>query len=288
MFDGQGMLDLEGDHLDISFRSDDSWPAMTPAGSIKNYTFGIGDPTADPLVQLGLVTSRAEEPLDWRHVVDPPHFHGTDQFRILVAGTWVVGGRRLRAGDFLFQEAGKVYREHPASEDPAWIVLVIGDRRGALPTIISDADKETVIDGGENFRPADPASYAHPAGPRGVPSINTNRGPCTRGYLHGSVCGLDEATPLTGTFGDSERGPSVELVHAAPGQRIRRESVCGTEQFLVVTRGSANIASATYTPGDMRVQHAGEPMPAIIAGSGGCEITIAVADRRDTPVRAPN
>lgn len=207
---------------------------------------------------------------------------------MLAAGTWTVGGKPLRAGDFVLQEAGKVYREHPASEDPAWIVLVIGDRRGALPTIISEADRETLIDGGESFRPADPASYAHPAGPRGVPAISTNRGACSRGYLHGSLSDLDEAKPLTGTFGDSERGPSVELVRAAPGQPIRPASLCGTEQFLVVTRGSANIGSATYAEGDMRIQRAGEPMPAVFAGSGGCEITIVVADRRHTPAPVPN
>ena len=117
---------------------------MTPAGSIKNYTFGIGDSEAGPLVQLGLVTSLAEEPLDWRHVVDPPHFHGSDQFRVLAGGEWNVGGKPLYTGEFMFQEAGKVYREHPASDDPAWIVLVIGDRRGALPTIMAEADKADV------------------------------------------------------------------------------------------------------------------------------------------------
>jgi hypothetical protein len=284
MFDGQDVLTLDGDHLDISFRSETTWPSMTPAGSIKNYTFGIGDPRAGPLVQLGLVTSVAEEPLDWRHVVDPPHFHGSDQFRVLACGDWTVGGKSLDAGDFVFQEAGAVYREHPASEEPAWIVLVIGDRRGALPTIISDTDRETLIDGGENFRAADAESYAHPAGPKGIPAIQTRSGACLRGYLRGSLSEFDEATPFTGTFGDTELGPSVEMFRAAPGQQVRPASVSETEQFLVVTRGCATIGSGRYGTGDMRVQCADAPMPAIVAGAHGCEITIIVADRRHAPV----
>lgn len=286
MFDGQDVLSLEGDHLDISYRAEGTWPSMTPAGSIRNYTFGIGDRQAGPLVQLGLVTSLPEEPLDWRHVVDPPHFHGSDQFRVLAGGEWNVGGRPLHTGEFMFQEAGKVYREHPASEDPAWIVLVIGDRRGALPTIVADADKETLIDGGANFRAADAENYAHPAGPGGIPAVETSEGGCSRGYLQGSVAGLAEGARLDGTFGDREVGPSVHLVRAAGGETIRQASVCGTEQFLVVTGGSVTIGSDEYLPGDMRVQRAEELMPPLVAGADGCQLTLVVADRRHQPTEA--
>jgi hypothetical protein len=287
MFDGKDVLSLDGDHLDISFRAEDTWPAMTPAGSIKYYAFGIGDPQSGPVVQLGLVTTLAEEPLDWRHVIDPPHFHGSDQFRVLAGGEWSVAGKPLHAGDFVFQEAGMVYREHPASDDPAWLVLVMGDRRGALPTFISDADRETVIDGGEYFQPADADAYAHPAGPKGIPAISTSDGECQRpGYLFRSLADLDEGAPFTGTWGDAEVGPSVEIVRAAPGQRIRPASVCGTEQLLVVTAGSATIGSDEYARGDMRVQGSDEPMAAIVAGSHGCQLTIVVADRRHQPLAA--
>lgn len=287
MFDGQDVLTLEGDHLNISYRAQDTWPSMTPAGSIKNYTFGIGDPQAGPLVQLGLVTSMPEEPLDWRHVVDPPHFHGSDQFRVLAGGEWNVGGRPLHAGDYMFQEAGKVYREHPASADPAWIVLVIGDRRGALPTIMAEADRQTLIDGGDNFRAADAEHYAHPAGPQGMPAVETSAGGCSRGYLQGSVAALAAGTPLRGVFGDAEAGPSVQLIHATADETIRPESVCGTEQFLLVTGGKLTIGSDDYLPGDMRVQRADDPMPALIAGAEGCKLTVVVADRRHQPIEAP-
>ncbi len=283
MFDGQGVLELEGDHLDLSYRADDTWPSMTPAGSIKNYTFGIGDPQAGPLVQLGLVSSMPEEPLDWRHVVDPPHFHGSDQFRVLAAGEWNVGGRPLHCGDFMFQEAGKVYREHPASDDTAWLVLVIADRRGALPTIMAEADKETLIDGGENFRAAEADTYAHPAGPKGIADIKTTGGAPARGYLQGSTSELTAGEPLHGVFGDAEAGPAVHIANVGPRQTFRPAAVCGTEQFVVVTGGSLSIGEDTYLPGDMRVQRADEVMPALIAGPEGCELTLVIADRRHQP-----
>ncbi|MBZ4521864.1 hypothetical protein [Mycobacterium avium] len=283
MFDGQGVLNLDGDHLDISYRAGADWPSMTPAGSLKLYAFGIGDPQAGPMVQLGLVTSLPEELLDWRHVIDPPHFHGTDQFRVLAGGEWTVGGKPLHTGDFLFQEAGKVYREHPASDDPAWIVLVIGDRRGVLPTIMNEADKATLIDGGDNFRAADAEDYAHPAGPKGIAAIETSDGGCSRGYLQRSISDLEEGTPFRGTFGDAEVGPSVLMLRSAPDQTVRPASVCGTEQFLIVTAGSATIGPDSYQRGDMRVQRADQPMAPIVAGADGCELTILIADRRHQP-----
>ncbi|BCQ07400.1 hypothetical protein JMUB5695_00821 [Mycobacterium heckeshornense] len=248
MFDGRNVLELDGDHLDISFRRGQEWPSMTPAGSIKNYTFGLGDASAGPLVQLGLVRTLAEEPLDWRHVIDPPHFHGSDQFRVLDGGEW--------------------------------IVLVIGDRRGALPTIIRDADRETLILGGEYFRAADASAYAHPAGPKGIPAVNTSAGRCARGYLGGALRDIGETQRLTGTFGDTEVGPSVEMYCAAAHNVVRSVGVCATERFLVVIGGDVAIGDDHYIVGDMRIQRADAPMAPIVAGPNGCELTLLTADRR--------
>lgn len=44
VFDGQDVLSLQGDHLDISYRVEGSWPSMRPAGSIKNYSLAIRKP----------------------------------------------------------------------------------------------------------------------------------------------------------------------------------------------------------------------------------------------------
>ncbi len=284
MFDGQAVLMLDGDHLDLSFRAEESWPSMTPAGSIRNYTFGIGDQRCGPLVQLGLVTTSDEEPLDWRHVVDPPHFHGSDQFRVLAGGRWSVGPHHLDAGDYLFQESGLVYREHPVGADPAWLVLVIGDRRGLLPTIVRDADRETLIDAGANFRAADSDDYAHPAGPKGVAAVSTSAGPCHRGYLSRREIGDYTGSSLTATFGDVAAGPSVTISTAAAHHQVIAETCCATEQLIVVNSGSAVIDDIEYRVGDIRIQAAGVPMGAIVAGASGGEITVLVGDRRCLPV----
>ncbi|MCV7388073.1 hypothetical protein [Mycolicibacterium porcinum] len=167
-----------------------------------------------------------------------------------------------------------------------WIVLIIGDRRGALPTIMAEADKETLIDGGDNFRAADAGDYAHPAGPRGTAAVETDKGGCSRGYLQGSVATLATDAPLHGVFGDATAGPSVRLINATADETIRPQSVCGTEQFLIVTSGSLTIDTAEYRSGDMRVQRADEPMPELVAGPDGCELTLVIADRRHQPVES--
>src|SRR3546814_6907980 len=88
MFEGRGRLALEGDHLDISYRRPDTWPNMTPGGSIKAHTFNLGDPEAGPNIQLGIMSTVDGERLDWPHSIDPPHHHGSDQFRVISQGEW--------------------------------------------------------------------------------------------------------------------------------------------------------------------------------------------------------
>jgi hypothetical protein len=160
--------------------------------------------------------------------------------------------------------SGRETGERQCSMDPAWIVLVIGDRRGALPTIMAETDTATLIDGGENFRAADTDA----------------------GLSAGSLTELVEGTTFRGRFGDADVGPLVELVRSASGKTIRPAAVCATEQLLVVTRGRATIGSTTYVEGVMRVQRADEPMPAVVAGPDSRELIIVIADRRHEPIEA--
>ena len=59
MFNGYGVLTLDGDHLDISYRRPEEWPNMTPQGSIKSFTFEMGDPETGPVFQLGIISPTA-------------------------------------------------------------------------------------------------------------------------------------------------------------------------------------------------------------------------------------
>ncbi|MFA5494327.1 MAG: hypothetical protein WC247_06085 [Porticoccaceae bacterium] len=288
MFNGYGVLELGSDYLDLSYRRPEEWPLMTPQGSIKSFTFEMGDPESGPVFQLGLISPLESEPLDWPNSIDPPHFHGTDQFRVISGGEWSLANKTMGAGSFAFQESGLRYSEHPGKGGAAWVMLVLGDRRGARPTLVREAHKETLINTGSgNDRPlADDEVYPHPAGPRGIAAIATSEGPCERGYRLGSFAalarGVQDHKPalVSGVLGDRDRGPVALVVKAAPGCRVSAASTCGSERFLVVSGGSCRIGDREYVAGDMRIQGAYREMPEIVSGADGLEATWIIADRR--------
>lgn len=288
MFDGRGILTLEGDHLDLSFGDCQQWPSLTPGGSIRHYSFDIGDSVVGPVVMLGAIVPVEGEMLDWEHSIDPPHFHGSDQFRVIPKGEWILANKPIKAGGFAFQESGLRYREHPGGDGAAWTMLVVGDRRGIRPTVMRQADRDNLIDTGSEYdRPlAEQEVYPHPAGPRGIAAIATTAGPCERGYLWGRLDALgngQNSGALSGVFGDAEGGPLAHLLKGSPGQPLLPEVTYATELLLIVTDGSCRIGDHEYRGGDIRLQAAQAPMPAIVAGPNGAEVTLIVADRRALP-----
>lgn len=288
MFNGNGVLEMDRDHLDVSYRNPETWPNLTPLGSIKSFSFEMGDPQVGPVVQLGLITPRDEEPLDWAHSIDPPHFHGSDQFRVIVGGQWQLASHTLEAGDIAFQESGLRYREHPGEGDSAWMVLVVGDRRGLQPTILRRADQEQLFDfGTDDYKPAgEDEDYPHPAGPGGVAAVATTIGPCERGYLKARLAAIPDGqaesgvAALTGVWGDPGAGPVAHGFHAAAKRRISPASHCDTERLLIVTAGSCRVGEKEYFAGDMRIQGAETAMPEMVSGAEGLDAVIVVADRR--------
>src|ERR1700757_421869 len=131
MFDAHGTLTLGASHVDFSYSRPEGWLPMTPSGSIKPHVIDLGGDVAGPVIQVGIIKPIEGEALDWRHSVDPLHFHGSDQFRTTVEGDWVLAGRKVPSGTFSLQEAGIVYQESPAGDGAAKVFLVMGDRRGA-------------------------------------------------------------------------------------------------------------------------------------------------------------
>jgi hypothetical protein len=290
MFNGHRMLNLTEGHLDLCFGDPDAWPQMTPKGSLRGYSFDMGDEDAGPEIQLGLISSVEGEVLDWAHSVDPPHFHGSDQFRVIAGGEWELAGRAQPKGGYSFQESGRIYREHPGQGGTAWLVLVMGDRRGAKPTIIREADRQNLIDiNNDSFKPAeDEASYPHPAGPSGTTAIATTDGPCDHGYLRGLVAdrrrdSAGRQDTLTGLLGDPVCGPAVHAFKSDPDEVVMPTSTYSTERFIVVTGGSCSIGSKQYSAGDLRIQASGASMPEVKSGSQGVEVAMLVADRRGHP-----
>jgi len=285
MFEGHGVLALEGDHLDICYGDRSSWPDLTPGGSIKAYTFNLGDPVAGPNIQLGLMSAVEGETLDWPHSIDPPHHHGSDQFRVISGGEWILAGKRQTAGEYSFQEAGRIYREHPGAGGAAWMLLVMGDRRGTQSTLAVEKDKETLFDSGELFGVAvEGLPYPHPAGDRGIPAIATTRGACRNGYLRGRIAALGlgetEYGSLSGVFGDAAAGPIVHILSVSADRIAIPACSVATEMLLLVVSGSCRIGAGRYAAGEMRVQRANAMLDDVVAESDGVEIVLLVADRR--------
>jgi hypothetical protein len=285
VFNGYEKLSLDSDHLDISYRRPNEWPSLTPLGSIKSFTFAIGDVEVGPVIQLGMVTAVEGEVLDWPNNIDPPHFHGSDQFRVVVDGEWNLINKPMKPGSFSFQESGLRYREHPGEGGAACTMLVVGDRRGIRPTILRAADRANLINTGSvNDKPLGEAEvYPHPTGPKGVAAINTSQGPCERGYLFGSFANMPSdvaVSTLTGVFGDVDAGPVAHLLRCEANTDVLPESICATELLLLISGGSCRMGDQEYRAGDLRVQRADTPMPAVISGADGLNATLIIADRR--------
>jgi hypothetical protein len=284
MFNGYGVLNLDADHLDLSYRNPDAWPNVTPGGAVKALMFDFGDPTAGPVAQLGLMRPVDADQPDWERI-DPPHFHGSDQFRLVSAGEWTLANKPMVTGSYAFQEAGRGYREHVGASGAAWLLLVVGDRRGIRPTIVRDEDRAKLFDvgGGEYNKPAmEGEPYPHPAGPKGSTAIAVTRGSRQLGYLRGSTSSLADETPaaVTGVLGDQVAGPVVHLVKYLPGEVVIPASTYATERLIVVAAGSCKIGDAAYQAGDMRVQRSDCPMQPVISGEDGLEACFVIADRR--------
>jgi hypothetical protein len=281
---------LDGDHLDLTYRDRDAWPSLTPAGSLKSFAFDIGDPVAGPTVLLGLVTKVEGEDLDWRHSVDPVHHHGTDQFRVIMGGEWMLAGKPMAAGAYGFQEAGWVYQEHPIHGGPVWTLTMMADRRGARATLKLEKDLTTVIEGGElgaaYGAPVESEPYPHPAGDKGLAAVATTLGPCERGYLSGRLADLganDTPQAVTAVLGDEKAGPVVHVLKAAPNETVAPACIYPTELVLSVVAGSCRVGATEYQAGDIRVQGADARMDAVVAGPDGVQAVLVVADRRASP-----
>lgn len=280
MFQGHGGLAMTGDHLDISFAGQASWPRLTEQGSLRAFIFNIGDEAAGPMIQLGLVTIRDDEPLDWRHSIDPLHHHGSDQFRALMRGEWSLAGRRLGAGDYAFQEAGMVYQEHPVAPEN-WMMLVMGDRRGNQATIASARDEATVFEYDDIYgAPAKDRPYPHPAGDRGLTAIAATAGPYSNGFIIGRGEELVDGAAVSGLIGDVAAGPAVHVLKATAGRTVMPASQWATEVLIAVVAGTVQIGERTYAAGDLRVQREGAPLAAVRAGEAGAHLVLVRGDRR--------
>jgi hypothetical protein len=279
-------------HLDLSFGEPASWPGLA-GDAMKSLWISLGDPVSGPALQLGSVVPVPME------MFTPTHFHGSDQFRLVIAGEMIVSKEHMLPGRFGYQEAGRAYREAAAVCDSLAIVVIMGDRRGAL-TVFTQGDGDGYLEalgGADAFdsqldRPLGKDEESTlPDGPKGTTAIASTVGAPHHGYLWGS---FDDAAswPALGSdthasatlFGDETSGPIAYLVKCGPNELVMPTSTTATEVLTAVAKGSLRIGDAEYATGDLRIQQADCPQDAIVSGPNGVEALVMIADRRADPV----
>ena len=278
------------DHLDLSFDRPEEWPP-SELKSLRGGRFRIGDAEAGPVVTFVRASKVAGEYLDWKHEIDPLHFHGTDQFRLLLGGRWTTAREPYRPGSFGFQESGRVYQEHPGDDHRACLLLVYGDRRGEPATITLAVDRDVIEARGATEIVGAPVAgagdYAHPAGRKGVAAVRTTAGPAPGGHFVSSFAasaGWSEVAEgvegFGGAWGDEAVGPLVCILRASPNKSVIPAMSWATEIMLVTGRGSCQVGGDDYHSGEFRVQKSDTEVGAVVAGPDGFEGVLLVADRR--------
>lgn len=281
-FISDGELSLDQGHLDISFAERKGWATHEAYGNVETPpTISLGDPKSGPAISLSLHPGGPGP--GYR---TPTHYHGTDQFRMLLKGRAerAISRLKLEARQFAFQEAGMPYREGFSGEEVVWAMLIRGDRRGSAATAPAADSSE---------RPAEHAlamANENPGGPAGIPSVATTFGSCRNGFLLGSLDmrdgwrGLGEGVQVAaGMWGDRATGPLILMIKGEPGATAIPAFTSATETMCVLAAGSCRIGGANYELGDLHIQAADAPQEEVTAGPQGVELMLLVADRRALP-----
>jgi hypothetical protein len=284
-------------HIDLSFSESDKWPRQTAAlpdfQMPKQAYTGVvlGDPVVGPALELA-----TSEPADERGFW-PTHWHATDSFRVSLRGELVVLPGTYGPGEFFFLEAGKYYNQGFSLNSPEgqWTCVVLGDKRG-LPG--KRAKPDTTGDFVEAYVEASPGfsmieshpelvPEVHPKGSEGTPGLVTTLGPLKGGRLDGSFADYQSWTPtgdgvwLAGALlADPTAGPVMLVSHTEPGAMAMPATTFATEVCRTVVRGSGTVGEDLLSWGAVRIQEAGSPHPAVVAGPDGLDEVIVLGDRR--------
>jgi hypothetical protein len=295
-FISEGGFSLGGDHLDMSFVKRDGWETRGGYGVYSTpHPILLGDPSSGPSISL----SQHEGTPDASYRT-PSHYHGTDQFRIVLKGSVErsVNQHNLKDRQFVFQDAGIGHTEGFSGNDEVWAVLIPGDRRGqASAALAGDLDVPKIENPTEEqkamiaaFTTLIEMAQQNPGGARGIASVSSTFGSPRHGFLHGSFDGEDGWRELgegiqiaAGMWGDRTSGPIMLMIKAGPGAVTIPGFTAATETMSVVAAGSCRIGDSNYEFGDLRIQAADAHQDALVAGPEGAELLVMIADRRGLP-----
>jgi len=266
-------------HVDATYEERSGWTQDLGATILA---FLIGDDRSGPFVVLSYVEPSEEQmPLSFAHA------HASDNWRISVRGTTNMGRDTYEQGQWRFHDGGVPY----ASDNFAWGpdggygIIMFADRRGFAirPVKAEIAAKVT---------PAQEAAGAFlgidmqdPC--PGAPAIATTMGRTARAHLDGgfdTADQWDEVAPgvrmAAGLAGEPDCGPVLVFLDCAAGCEAVPAHTIGTEVMVAPVSGSIDAAGATLTQGDVRLEEADVPHPALVAGPDGVQLVLIVADRR--------
>jgi hypothetical protein len=266
-------------HVDVTYTDRAGWFEDMGATILPIM---VGDDHCGPFVVLSYVEPTEEQmPLSFAHA------HASDNWRISVRGTTNMGRDTYEQGQFRFHDGGVPY----ASDNFAWGpdggygIIMFADRRGFAirPVKAEIAEKVTpqqqAAGAGLGIDMQDPCP--------GAPAIATTMGPTTRSHLDGgfdATGGWQEIAPgvrlAAGLAGEPTFGPVLLFLDCDAGCEAVPHRSIGTEVIVAPVSGSVEAAGVMLEQGDVRVEEAGSPHPALVAGPDGAHLVVIVADRR--------
>jgi hypothetical protein len=111
-------------HVDGSFDDAAAWPAIGDGSRIAVSLLGVHD--------VGPVVILQRTPAG--RVATPAATWGSDVFRCVIAGSHGASGRTVEMGDTTVRAAGEPWEEVVAGPDGLDELIIVGDRRGAVPS----------------------------------------------------------------------------------------------------------------------------------------------------------
>lgn len=266
-------------HVDLDFAERSGWTENMGATVLAIM---IGDERCGPFVVLSYV-----DPTDVQMPLSFAHAHASDNWRISVRGTTNMGRDTYEQGQFRFHDGGVPY----ASDNFAWGpeggygIIMFADRRGFAILPVKADIAERVAPEQEVAGAFLGIDMQNPC--PGAPAIATTMGPTARAHLDGGFDRSgqwDAIAPgvrmAAGIAGEPTCGPVLVFLDGAAGTEVVPVRSIGSETIVAPVSGSIDVAGATMTQGDVRVEEAGVDHPALVAGPDGAQLVVIFGDRR--------
>jgi hypothetical protein len=291
MYKIKGASQATDEYIDVSFRKAQLWPGQH--GGMFLSVLLIGDDTSGPGLALTATAPGAESP------TGKAHGHASDNFRISLRGSFLMGKEEYGPGAFRFQDGWRTYPSdnNACGPDGGWELTMMADRRGTRRREIqgwvagsAEAEAEFALQRyfAETFEFDGDLVDADGTVSPGPSALLTTAGPTSNsGKLNGSFADADSWTSvsdstraLVSVLGDAVQGPVIALAETSPHQVAASASYFDTELMRFVIAGSCGIDGRIYEAGDIRMQLPSKACGPVSAGPDGLQELLVFGDRR--------